>query len=134
MAKNISKYESHKFIQFVGINKLEPEEKSIIKDISSEFFEKLKRKIKELEQIIVHLKFYTSGGRKKYSFHIRTVASTKTFESCKAHDWDLARAIRKSFEDLMHQVEHSFKSDQTRKSRSGMPSKGRGRLAQRRGL
>ncbi len=134
MPKKVPKHDDLEFIQFVGINGLEPEEKDIIEDISAEHYDKIKRKISGLEKLVVHLKIYTTGGRKKYSFHIRTIAPTKTFESCKAHDWDLARAIRKSFEDIIHQIEHAFKSDKTRKTRSGMPLKGKGRFIQRRGL
>ena len=64
--------------------------------------------------------------KKKFSIHIR-IDSTKVFEADYA-DWDLARAIHKTLNKLMNQIEHQFHvSDQHDKSRKPQNVRRRGR-------
>ncbi len=116
MPKTIPKFGEPEFVQFVGLNELEPAEQQTVKTIAMLGFEKLQRDLKTLSTMVVHVKTYEKeGNRKKYSFHVRLNAHTRVFESCKAHDWDLARAVHKAMEDLQHQVVHAFHTDTTRK-------------------
>ncbi len=113
--KVVPKFGQAEFVQFVGLNELAPEEQQVVKDISIDGFDKLQRDVKTISKLVVHIKKYSeTGERHKYSLHVRLNASTQVIESCKAQDWDLVRALRKSFDDLKHQVAHRFHSDSTR--------------------
>ena len=116
MAKIIPKFGESEFVQFVGLNELSAEEQQRVKEISMLGFEKLQRDLKTLSTMVVHVKLYEKeGNRKKYALHVRLNAHTRVFESCKAHDWDLVRALHKAMDDLKHQVIHAFHTDTTRK-------------------
>jgi hypothetical protein len=102
-------------IQFVGIKDLEDTQKDLVNKLSTEYYEKIKRKVKNLTNLIVHIKVYSKGGEsKKYSLHVRCIAPTHVFESCKSHDFDLATGLHKSFEDIIHQIDHTFHTDVSR--------------------
>ena len=117
MKKEIPKYGIIEAIQYVGIHDLPIEEQDIINDIATKEFEKIKQELKNTISLVIHVKCYNKQGtRNKYSLHIRVLAPTQIIESCKSHDWDLVRAIRKSFEDIHHQIQHTFKINATRPS------------------
>ena len=114
--KEVPKYGVQECIQFVGFKDLTPEEQLEVNKLCLEYYPKIQRKLKNVEGLTVHVKVYgNKGGKKKFSLHIRCHAPTKLFESCKTHDYDLARALHKSFEDLIRQIEHVFHNDATRK-------------------
>ena len=103
----------NEIIQFIGVNKLEPEEQDTVMTLSEEYYSKIKRQIKNRMSLVVHVKTYQrDGGKAKYALHIRLIAPTRIFESCKAHDWDLPRALHKSFKDLMSEIRHSLHTDE----------------------
>lgn len=104
-------------IQFVGMNDLEPTDQYTVQKICAENYNKIKRGLKNSLSLIVHIKCYEKeGGKKKYSIHIRCLSPSKIMiESCRSHDWELARAIHKAFEDIKNQINHKFKSDTSRK-------------------
>lgn len=112
MAKIIPKFGTHEMIQFVGVSELAPEEQALVSKLSTEHYEKIKRMIPNLEQMVVHVKCYENDAqakKKKYSLHVRVkVPSASIIESCKSHDFDLARALHKSFDDIRAQIEHKF--------------------------
>lgn len=113
--KIIPKFGQEEFIQFVGVNDLTPDEQQIVKDISADGFEKLQRDLKTIGTLVVHVKKYSeTGDRHKFALHVRVNASTHVIESCKSHDWDLARALHKAFDDVKHQIAHKFHTDSTR--------------------
>ena len=115
MKKEIPKYGTQEIIQFIGLKELSLEEQELLKEITERESAKIKRQINNLTSLIVQVKKYAkSGSKPKYAFHIRLIAPTKTIESCKAHDWDFARALRKALHDLSCQIEHTFKTDPTR--------------------
>lgn len=115
MPKEIPKYGAQETLQFVGMNELTIEEQEAVNEISTKEFEKVKRELKNNVSIVVHIKCYKKeGGKDKYSLHIRVLAPTKIIESCKSHDWDLTRALHKSFEDIHNQIAHTFKGNATR--------------------
>ena len=110
MPKIVPKFGTHELIQFIGVNELEPEEQAIVSKLSTEHYEKLHRMMKNIENMTVHIKCYgEEGGKRKFSLHVRVKAPTMAvIESCKSHDFDLARALHKAFDDLKTQVEHRF--------------------------
>ncbi len=105
----------HEVIQFVGVKELEPSEQAIVNKLSSEYYDKLKRTINNIASLKVHVKVMSDEGkRKKYHMHTQLLAPTKTYTSTKATDWDLARVLHKSFQDLEHQLSHHLHTDRTR--------------------
>jgi ribosome-associated translation inhibitor RaiA len=108
--KIIPKFGTHEMIQFVGVSELAPEEQALVSKLSTEQYEKIKRLIPNIEQMVVHIKHYEKEGeKKKFSLHIRVKAPTQAvIESCKSHDFDLARALHKAFDDVRTQIEHRF--------------------------
>ncbi len=110
MAKIVPKFGTHELIQFIGVNELNAEEQALVSKLSTENFEKFTRLLKNIEQMVVHIKSYEQEGRKKkFSLHVRLKAPTMAvIESCKSHDFDLARALHKAFDDIRAQIEHKF--------------------------
>ncbi len=110
--KIVPKFGTHEMIQFVGVSELAPEEQALVSRLSTEHYEKIKRMIPNIENMTVHIKQYENAGdnkKKKYSLHVRIkVPSASIIESCKSHDFDLARALHKSFDDIRAQIEHKF--------------------------
>lgn len=116
MKKEIPKYGVQDVLQFVGVNDLSIEEQVAVNDVSTKEFEKIERMLNNRVSMVVHVKLYTKqGGKNKYALHVRVIAPTGEIESCKSHDWDLMRALRKSFEDIQNQINHRFHSNATRK-------------------
>jgi len=102
-------------IQFIGVHDLETAEQIEVNKLATEYYEKLKRQIKNILGLKVHIKIYEQeGSRKKYSIHLQTRSPTFTFESTKAADFDLNRALHKAFQDLQHQIQHQKHSDDQR--------------------
>jgi len=117
MKKEVPKYGTQQVLQFVGLNSLTIEEQDAVSTIATKEYEKAQRALKNTLSMVVHIKCYEKeGGRKKYSLHIRAIAPTKIIESCKSHDWDLIRALHKSFQDIHNQIAHVFKGNATRPS------------------
>ncbi len=110
MEKTRPKFGTHELIQFIGVKELMPEEQELVSRLSTESFEKLTRILKNIEQMVVHVKRYEKeGGKAKYSLHIRLkVPTSAIIESCKSHDFDLARALHRAFDDIKTQIEHKF--------------------------
>jgi prephenate dehydrogenase len=110
MAKIVPKFGTHEMIQFVGVNELAPEEQELVSRLSTESYEKFTRILKNIEQMVVHIKTYENEGqKKKFALHVRVKAPTSAIiESCKSHDFDLARALHKAFDDIRVQIEHKF--------------------------
>ncbi len=105
-------------IQFVGVSDLSSEEQATINTITTEQFEKIKRELHNITNMTVHVKCYQKGGdKKKYSMHVKVVAPTHVFDSSNADDWELPRAIRKAFDDVLHQIQHRLHTDVTRPDR-----------------
>lgn len=115
--KTIPKYEHEELIQYVGVKDLSDEEKGAIKGLASEYFEKIKRAVQNISTLVVHIKSYASGGkRKKYSTHIRALSPQGIIESCKSYDWDLPRVLHKSFTNILTQAESLFSKYESKNS------------------
>ncbi len=99
-------------IEFVGLSDLDETEKEILNTLSTEYYQKLKRTLKNVTSLVVHIKKYKKQGTKhKFSINVRAIAPTRAFESTKAADWDLARTLHKAFKDLENQIKHKLHTD-----------------------
>ena len=101
---------AHELIQFVGVNKLPAEKRQLVSDLSTEYYGKIKREVKNLTSVVVHLKEYNAEGkRSKCSVTIRVITPGKVFESGKTSDFDFPRSIHKAFDDILTQVQKLYK-------------------------
>jgi len=101
-------------IQFTGLNELAPEDQARVKDLSAEYYDKIKRGLKNITSLAIHIKATKKeGNKKKYSVHIKAIAPTAIFASTKAVDWDIARVMHKAFNDIQQEIKHRFHSDTT---------------------
>ncbi len=108
-------------IQFVGVKDLTEAEQKVVNNLSTEYFQKIKRCLDNMLSLVVHIKCYKSGGKdnpekkKKFSVHIKCTAPGKIYESDKkSHGWDLAQSLHKGFEALENQIHHSLHNDTSR--------------------
>ena len=63
MKKDIPKYGATEVIQFVGVRELEPAEQDTVQSLSTEYFEKIKREMHNITNVVVHV---TTGGKLMY--------------------------------------------------------------------
>ncbi len=99
-------------IQYIGLDEINEAERAVLDKLSSEYYDKIQRELKNITSITVHIKVHSKGGeRKKYSVHIKAIAPTRIHESDIASDWDFARTIHKSFKNLEREITHKQKSD-----------------------
>ena len=103
-------------IQIIGIDKLQDDlEKSTVNKLSAEYYEKIKRALNNEVLMTVHIKEHTKGGaRKKSDIRVKVIAPTRIFEAQES-DWDLARTLHKVFKNIERELQHKFKTDDTRK-------------------
>jgi ribosome-associated translation inhibitor RaiA len=96
-------------IQFMGLNDIDPVEQDMIKKLSEEYFGKIKRGLKNILTLTVHIKKSNKGGKQShYTIKVMAEAPTHIFESTE-EDWDLSRVTHKAFKSIEHQIEHKFK-------------------------
>jgi len=101
-------------IQFTGLNDLTESDQSRVRDLSSEHYSKIKRALKNITSLAVHIKMHKKEGSKhKFSVHVKAIAPTVMFTSTKAVDWDIARVMHKAFNDIEQEIKHRFHSDAT---------------------
>ncbi|MBN2112135.1 hypothetical protein JW707_03485 [Candidatus Woesearchaeota archaeon] len=97
-------------IQFIGVKDLSDEEQATVNMLSTEYYGKIKRSLKNLTSLAVQVKTYQKeGAKKKYSVNVRVIAPTHIIEADKASDWDLARTMHKAFKNIEHEIEHKLK-------------------------
>lgn len=115
MKKEIPHYGNNEVLQFVGLNDLSIEDQANISALSTKEFERVKRQLNNILSMVIHIKVYSKNSSKpKYALHVRVIAPTDVIESCKSNDFDLLRALHKSFEDITRQIEHKFGINSTR--------------------
>ena len=98
-------------IQYIGVADLSPEEQATVQKISAEYQTKFQARMHDLEGITVHVKTHShQSSKKRYAVHARLHLPSRTIiESCTGDDWNLTTAMHKSWEDVVHQVQHRFK-------------------------
>ncbi|MBW2969741.1 hypothetical protein KY319_01330 [Candidatus Woesearchaeota archaeon] len=118
MPKEVPKFGAREVIKFVGVSQLPAEEQATVQTLTTEYYEKIKRKLHNIVNMTVHVKCYQKeGDRRKYSMHVKVAAPTQIFDSSNADDWELPRALHKSFTDILHQIQHKMHTDVTRPDR-----------------
>ncbi len=118
MTKEVPKFGEHEVIQFIGVSDLPAEEQAVVNTLTTEGYEKIKRKLHNIVNMSVHVKCYQKeGNKKKYSLHVKVAAPTQVFDSSNADDWELPRAVHKAFNDIMNQIQHKMHTDVSRPDR-----------------
>ena len=104
-------------IQIIGIDKLQDDlEKSTVNKLSAEYYEKIKRAINNEVLMTVHIKEHTKGGtRKKSDIRVKVAFASNKVVEAQESDWDLARTLHKVFKNIERELQHKFKTDDTRK-------------------
>jgi hypothetical protein len=98
-------------IQFIGAHDLDAQKKRILNKLSTEYHVTIKRSLKNITSLIVHIKVYKKEGKAvKFAVHAKAVAPTAIFTSTKANDWDFARTLHKAFKDLENQISKRYKA------------------------
>ena len=101
-------------VQVIGIKDLDEEERAKVDFLIDEYYNKIQRMVKNLTSIVLHIKAHKKEGkRKKYSFKLRTVFATKTYETSSS-DWDLERTGHMVFKQMMNQIQHKLRPDNQR--------------------
>jgi hypothetical protein len=115
MAKEVPKFGEREVLQFIGVSELDPEEQETVNRLSTEYFEKVKRDVKNLTNVTVHVKVYGAEEEnkraKKYALHVKVYCPSQQFESCKSHGFELAKALHQAFDDVRTQIRHAFHTD-----------------------
>lgn len=93
-------------IQVIGIDKLDESEISTVNKLANEYYGKFVRSVKNITSLIIQVKVYDKGGKKKFAIHARLASPGHHFESTKAVDWDFARTMHMSLKDIEEQIEH----------------------------
>ena len=102
-------------IQFVGLKKLSIEDQDIVQKLSAEYFTKIKRALRNITNLSVHVKTHHGEGKQsKYTFHIRCVYPGRTLETNKHHDFELQKAAHSAFKALLREITHAHHSDTSR--------------------
>lgn len=114
-------------IQYIGIKELTPVERAKLDKLSSEYYPKIQRILRNMISLVVHVKIYQNAGkgkiespeskRRKFGVHVRAIAPTRIFASTKAHDWDLVTALHKSFREIGNIVKKGVHADEQRPRR-----------------
>ena len=95
-------------IQIVGIKDLDDMEIDAINRIANRYYPKIERSLKGEIGVTIHVKsIHKQGTQKKYDIHVKARAPKETFVSTKGIDWDINKALRMSFEDILHRIEHT---------------------------
>ncbi len=101
-------------IQFSGLNDLGSEDQVRVKDLAAEYYEKIQRSLKNITSLQIRVKPYkTAGGdgkKKKFSVNAKAIAPTAVL-AASADDWDIARVMHKVMQDIEHEIQHRFHSD-----------------------
>jgi ribosome-associated translation inhibitor RaiA len=106
-------------IQFKGVSDLSEEEKGVVNTLSTEYYQKIKRELKNITSIELHVKTYKKeGGRKKYSIHLKVIAPTRILES-EEDDWDLARTLHRVYKNMENQIRKAYRTDTSYKKPYG---------------
>ena len=107
-------------IKFIGLKELDPLDQQYAHQLATEYYEKISRGFKEPITLFIHIKKHKQAGkgkreegkRVKYSVHSRVRGPTRAIiESCRAHDWEFARALHKTLRDLKARIKNIYHRD-----------------------
>jgi len=116
--KEVPKFGVKETIQFVGVKELSPEEQGVVQSLSTDYFAKIKREINNVTDLVVHIKTADKGGerdkRKRYTLVVRAVFPGFVIEAKDSDDYELPKALHKSFGEIISQIHHKLRTDSTR--------------------
>lgn len=95
-------------IRFIGLVNFDPQEQSIIKELSEEYYDKILRDIQNALLIVDLKKYERKQKNSKYAFHSRVEGPSLMLIS-KASDWDIKRTLHKLFKKLEKELQHKYK-------------------------
>jgi protein-tyrosine phosphatase len=99
-------------IQFIGLNELDEVDQDMVQTLTTEYYDKIQRELKNLTSLVVHIKSAEKEGhRHRYDVTVRAEAPTRIFESSKSPQaacWDLASALHNAFKNLEREITHAF--------------------------
>ena len=99
-------------IKFIGLEDLEETEQQMVKDIAEQHSLDIQRIMKNLTNLVLHVKAYGGEGKRaKYSVNLKVESPTATIASDKTAEWDLQKAIGTAFRKLERELLHRFHSD-----------------------
>jgi hypothetical protein len=96
-------------INLKGIAKLDNTEISNLNKLANEFKEILERDFSYVKDcgLTIDVKKLAKGGKARFDISMR-VEGDKFFEANQG-DWDLNMTLRKTFENLVHELGHKYK-------------------------
>jgi ribosome-associated translation inhibitor RaiA len=101
-------------IQIIGVDEVSEAEKDIINRLANEYYEKLKRALKNEISVRIHIKEHSKAGKRhKSDIRVQLIAPTRRFDAQES-DWDLAKALHKVFENIERQLQHKLRVDDQR--------------------
>jgi len=106
-------------IQIVGLKELNDTEKATLNKISNEYYEKFKEMLKNEIALVIQVKNYGKGGKKKYAITSRIKGPGPVFES-KSSDYDFAKAIHMAMTEMENQLKHRLKTDAQKPRTKGL--------------
>lgn len=104
-------------ISYIGLKKLNAPEIEIVRSITSKEYSRILRSFKDAN-LIIEIKEHDAAGKagkaKKYSIHMK-VESPNCILTAEQADWDIARALHKTFNNLKNEINHRYKDEVTLK-------------------
>lgn len=96
-------------INLKGIAKLDSMEISNLNKLSKEFKETLERDFSYVKDcdLVIDVKKLAKGGKARFDIRMR-LEGNRFFEA-EQEDWDLNLALRKTFENIIHELDHKYK-------------------------
>lgn len=115
-------------VQFKGLELLNDEERAFLDKIVPEYYEKIKRSLKNLVTLQIHFKAYETTGagkeekgkRRKFDIHIRAISPTKNIfvstkppRHFKSRDWNFSKSLHEAFKNLENQIKKKLHTDKS---------------------
>lgn len=101
-------------IQITGIDEISEEDIDIVNTLANEYYAKIKRSLKNIVSIKLHVKQHSKTGNKhKSDIRVKVISPTRIFEAQES-DWDLARTLHKVFKNIEREIQHKLKTDDQR--------------------
>lgn len=94
-------------LKTIGFEILTEKTKDEFQKLWKEYSKKIEQKLKNVENIKIHLKEHNHGGKTKFSIHAVVSYSGKSMDA-EAVDWDLKRTFHKVFNKIENEIEHTF--------------------------
>ena len=103
-------------IKYSGLDALSKDEEKALKTIVENEYPKIQRQIKNISDLVVHIKTLKKLSRKRFIISLRLEApmirfNVKTKDTEKGGDWDIAKAVHQALNALNFEIKHRLKTD-----------------------